>query len=482
VSPTKAKSRGELLGEIRELRQRLADTMAQTAVLDRDKRAERALRESEERYRRLFEDDLTGDYVSTPQGEILACNPAFVNLFGFADREDALRANMASLCPSESDHAAFVRALRVSGKLENSECLRRRRDGTLIHVVENAVGVFGPAGELDQIRGYLFDNTARKKAEQALMEAEERYRTLIEFLPDAVLVSDGEAILFANPAAAKLFGAARPTELVGRSLFDFFLRETQPEMAERTQRAVQDGLSGPPERRKIRRMDSRLVDVETAITPFVFDGRACVLRVNRDITARVTAEEAVLKKDREISLQLQKIEKLNAALTTLLEHRELENRQKLESVRATLEKLVLPYLENLRTTRLDEEQRVLIDVMVSNLTNIGSSFARQLSSWKTKLTPAEIQVADLLRLGRRTKEIAALLKVSPSAVSFHRNNIRAKLSLTRTATNLVSYLRVVEESSGSRLPPPARTRLRPARKASAPAGGSRRRDRAIAEP
>ncbi len=480
MSPPKTKSKGELMEEIRELRQRLADATAQTAILNEDKRAEIALRESEERYRRLFEDDLTGDYVSTPDGEVRACNPAFVSLFGFADRQEALRANMASLYPSENDRAVFVNALKARGKLEYYECVRRRRDGTFIHVVENAVGVFSADGELQQIRGYLFDNTARKKAEQALMEAEERYRSLIEFLPDAVLVSDGETILFANPAAANLVGAARPEELVGGSLFNFFLPETQPEIAERTQRAMRDGLAGPPERRKIRRLDSALVDVETAVTPFVFDGKACVLRVNRDITARVTAEEAVLKKDREISLQIQKIEKLNAALTTLLEHRELESRQKLEGVRATLEKLVLPYLDNLKATRLDEEQRILVEVMLSNLTNIGSSFARQLSSWKTKLTPTEIQVADLLRLGRRTKEIAALLKVSPSAVSFHRNNIRAKLGLTRTPTNLVSYLRVVEESSGPSPPSPARRRLSSSRAPGGRSVGRRRRSRSSA--
>lgn len=480
MSPQKTKSRSGLLAEIRELRERLADAVAQTAILSEDKRAEIALRESEERYRRLFEDDLTGDYVSTPEGEILACNPAFVSLFGFSDREEALRANMASLYPSEGDRDAFVNALKARGKLEYYECVRRTQDGTLIHVVENAVGVFGAEGDLRQIRGYLFDNTARQKAEQALVEAEERYRSLIEFLPDAVLVSDAETILFANPAAAKLLGAARAEELIGRSLSDFFLLETQPAVTERTQRAIRDGVPGPPERRKIQRLDSRLVDVETAVTPFVFDGKACVLRVNRDITARVTAEEAVLKKDREISLQLEKIEKLNAALTTLLEHRELESRQKLESVRATLEKLVLPYLDNLKATRLDEEQRVLIDVTASNLTNIGSSFARQLSSWKTKLTPTEIQVADLLRLGRRTKEIAALLKVSPSAVSFHRNNIRAKLGLTRTPTNLVSYLRVVEESSGPSLPPPVRKGLKRSRRVRRPARATRRPSRAPA--
>ena len=437
------KTRDELLREIRELRKQLTEAATQTALLHEYRRTEAALRESEERYRRLFDDDLTGDYLATPDGRILACNPAFVAIFKFSDRREALDANMISLHPDEREHAVFVDLLRERKKLEYYECVRRRRDGVLIHVVENAVGLFDERGALQQIRGYLFDNTARQVAEQALREAEERYRNLIEFLPDAVLVSDGDRIVFANPAAARLVGASRPEDLVGRSLLEFFHPDYQSAVGQRTQQVLQERLPGLPERRKIVRLDSTLVDVETAVTPIVFDGKLCALRVNRDITPRVQAEEALLEKDREISLQLKKIEKLNAALTTLLEHREQESQRNLESVRATLEKLVLPYLENLKATRLDEDQRILMEVMESNLTNIASSFARQLDSWKMKLTPTEIQVADLLRLGKRTKEVAALLKVSPSAIAFHRNNIRAKLGLTRTPKNLVSYLRVM---------------------------------------
>lgn len=439
------KTRDDLLREIRGLKEELKEAAAQAALLNEYRKAETALRESEERYRRLFEDDLTGDYVATPEGRILACNPAFVAILKFADREEALGTSMVSLYADQREHAACVGLLRERKKLERHEGVRRRRDGVLIHVVENAVGLCDERGELLQIRGYLFDNTAHKLAEQALREAEQRYRSLIEFLPDAVLVSDEERIVFANPAAARLVGASAPEALIGRSLLDLFHPDHQPAVSLRTHQAVEEKLPGPPERRKIVRMDARPVDVETAVTPILFDGTLCVLRVNRDITARVQAEEALLEKEREISLQLKKIEKLNAALTALLEHREQESRQKLEGVRATLEKLVLPYLENLKASQLNEDQRILIEVMEANLTSIASSFARQLDTWKMKLTPTEIQVADLLRLGKRTKEIATLLQVSPSAIAFHRNNIRAKLGLTRSPKNLVSYLRVMSQ-------------------------------------
>jgi PAS domain S-box-containing protein len=457
---TSGRTKDQLMQEIRKLRREVSGAAKQAALLKEYKQTEAALRESEERYRRLFEDDLTGDYVVTPEGRLLACNPAFIATFNFGDRREALETSMVSLYPDAREHARFIGLLRLQKKLENFECMRRRRDGVLIHVVENAVAVFDAQGEIQHIRGYLYDNTAHKVAEQALREAEQRYRNLIEFVPDAVLVSDADTILFANPAAAQLFGAARPDELVGRRLLDLYHPDTHPSMTERTRQALQERIAGPPEHRKIVCLDSRILDVETAVAPISFDGKPCVLRVNRDITVRVLAEEALHRKDREISLQLKKIEKLNAALTTLLEHREQESQRQMESFRANLEKLILPYLENFQATRLDEDQRVLVEVMAANLTNIASSFARQLDSWKTKLTPTEIQVADLLRLGKRTKEIAVLLRVSPSAVAFHRSHIRARLGLTRKPMNLVSYLRTIAGAQSESPPPAPRRSMR----------------------
>ena len=59
--------------------------------------AETALRESEERYRRFFEEDLTGDYTAAPSGQLLTCNPAFASIFGFPAVTEALQGNLAAL-------------------------------------------------------------------------------------------------------------------------------------------------------------------------------------------------------------------------------------------------------------------------------------------------------------------------------------------------------------------------------------------------
>ncbi|HOO46961.1 MAG TPA: helix-turn-helix transcriptional regulator, partial [Deltaproteobacteria bacterium] len=102
--------------------------------------------------------------------------------------------------------------------------------------------------------------------------------------------------------------------------------------------------------------------------------------------------------------------------------------------------LALPYVEKLRNTGLDDKQKTLLEILESNLNDIVSPFLKKLSSQYLNLTPTEIQVANLIREGKSTKEIAEVLTISERAIEFHRNNIRDKLGLKKSKTNLRSYL------------------------------------------
>jgi PAS domain S-box-containing protein len=164
-----------LLAENRALR-------AENATLQSIKNA---LQESEERYRRLFEDDLTGDYVTAVDGRIIACNPAFVRIFGFASVEEALNTSILDLYEDPGDRELLLAHLQQEGKIENQGRTRKRRDGTRIHVVENLVGRFSADGELIETQGYTYDDSERKRAEDALRESEERFRAVLEGSLDA---------------------------------------------------------------------------------------------------------------------------------------------------------------------------------------------------------------------------------------------------------------------------------------------------------
>jgi PAS domain S-box-containing protein len=142
-----------------------------TAYWER-KKAEEELRKSEERYRKFFEEDLTGDFVSTPDGRVLACNPAFARIFGFDSVEEALRCDPKTLYPDPKDREVFLELLRKKRKLEYYESELRRRDGKPIHIIANVVGTFDDNGELVEYKGYLFDNTERKQLEEQLLHSQ----------------------------------------------------------------------------------------------------------------------------------------------------------------------------------------------------------------------------------------------------------------------------------------------------------------------
>jgi PAS domain S-box-containing protein len=149
---------------------RVAEILAVGTDVTERKRAEEALQRSEEQFHRLFEDDLTGNFVSTPAGQILLCNPAFAQIFGFGSAQDAVGTHLLDLYFEPQECEPLVERLRRERKIERLEAWRKRRDGEPIYIVENLVGHFNERGELYEIKGYIFDDTERKRAEEALRE------------------------------------------------------------------------------------------------------------------------------------------------------------------------------------------------------------------------------------------------------------------------------------------------------------------------
>ena len=105
-----------------------------------------------------------------------------------------------------------------------------------------------------------------------------------------------------------------------------------------------------------------------------------------------------------------------------------------------MRQLITPYLEKLKKNRLTDRQNNLLDILESNLNEIVSPFARNFSNSFMKLTPTEIQVANLIRQGETTKEIADLLNLSKKTIEFHRENIRTKIGIKNKKINLRTYL------------------------------------------
>ena len=152
------------------------------------------------------------------------------------------------------------------------------------------------------------------------------------------------------------------------------------------------------------------------------------------------ANEALRGQEAELRRRARELEELNAALRVLLKKRDEDKTDVEERLVTNVQRAVKPYLEKLQAGALSEDQRRTLTVLAANLEEIVSPFVRQLSSAYLDLTPTEIRVAGLIRQGRATKEIAALLNLSPNTVMTHRYNLRTKLGLKGSKRNLHTYL------------------------------------------
>ena len=138
----------------------------------KEREARHALSESERRYHNFFMEDITGDFIATPEGELLDCNPAFVRILGLKSAEEAKKHNMITLFSSPEASDDLLKLIRKEKKVLDHELEMRRVDGKPIHVIENVFGKFDSNGYLIEIQGYLIDITERKKLEQQLLQAQ----------------------------------------------------------------------------------------------------------------------------------------------------------------------------------------------------------------------------------------------------------------------------------------------------------------------
>jgi DNA-binding NarL/FixJ family response regulator len=151
-------------------------------------------------------------------------------------------------------------------------------------------------------------------------------------------------------------------------------------------------------------------------------------------------QEELERKVEELEAGMKSLEELNAALKVLLKHREEDKNEVGVRVIANVKDLVLPYIEKLKASNLDETQRTFVDIVELHLNEITAPFLMKLTSTYLGFTPKEIQVASLIRDGKKTKDIARVMNVSKSAIDLHRNHIRSKLGLNNKKVNLRSYL------------------------------------------
>ncbi len=289
-------------------------------------------------------------------------------------------------------------------------------------------------GDVAGLVGVSRDITERKQAEREarLMQY------CVKHASDAVFWVDKNArFIYVNNSACRHMGYSRE-ELLSMKVHDvdpLYQEDNWPDFWR--QFKDKGSLSFESVNRS---KDGREFPVKITVSYLEYEDEQIMHAYVRDITSRKKAEDALQKSHEDLKVHSESLEDLNTALKVLLERREKDKVQLEESVVSNVQELILPYVETLRGTRLDEKQMTCVDIIESNLKEIVSPFLQKLVLQYSGLTPKEIQIAGLIKQGKTTKDIANLFNVSTRTVKFHRENIRAKLGLKKQRTNLASHL------------------------------------------
>ena len=170
------------------------------------------------------------------------------------------------------------------------EARHRTKGGKDVAVDVSTYGV--RFGDVEIMCSYSRDITERKQAEEELRESEERYRSLVELSPDAIVVHRDGRFVFANSAAARLFGADQASDLIGRSNLDLVHPDFRDLARKRTEQVMGGRAAADMEMKRIR-LDGTEFWSEARGGKVTFQGEPAVLGIIRDITERKRAERAL---------------------------------------------------------------------------------------------------------------------------------------------------------------------------------------------
>jgi PAS domain S-box-containing protein len=178
-------------------------------------------REAERRYRELFDSIQEGLFFATPDGRFLDVNDAMVRMLGYSSREELLRTDVgAYLYPAPESHERFLHALSERGLLRNYEETLRRKDGTLLHTLQNITAVRDARGRIVQIRGLMLDVTEQKTFQSQLQRERDFNQKILNTTQSMILVLDTAGLIsYANKRCYE--SGYQESELIGHRLVEW---------------------------------------------------------------------------------------------------------------------------------------------------------------------------------------------------------------------------------------------------------------------
>jgi two-component system NtrC family sensor kinase len=245
-------------------------------------------REAERRYRELFDSIQEGLFFATPEGRFLDVNDAMVRMLGYDSREELLRADVSThLYPVSAERERFFTALARRGVLRNYEETLRRKDGTLLHTLQNITAVRDANGRIIQIRGLMLDVTEQRTFQSQLQRERDFNQKILNTTQSMILVLDTAGLIsYANRRAFE--SGYREDELIGHRLVDW-VEAAQREDFEAALETTAHGHQVENLELRVRRSDTSMGHFSISLSPMRDEQGAVnsVVVVMTDITDAV---------------------------------------------------------------------------------------------------------------------------------------------------------------------------------------------------
>ena len=272
-------------------------------------RAQSALRESEERWKFAIEGSGVGLWDCDIPAGVSYFSSRWKEILGFGENEvsDDVSEWEKRVHPEDwpTVIASVHRHLEGASKYYQSEHRVYCKDGSIKWVLDRGLVVRRDGnGKPLRMIGTFSDITERKLAERRLIESEERYRTLVEWTSEAVLVHRGAEVLFANPAAVRLFGASRLDELVGYPVAQLIHPDFRI-LALKRQANIFSGQEEPMIEERLLRLDGSTIDVEIRSSRIGFDGLPAIHTSIRDVSVRLKNDRALRESETQLKYALE---------------------------------------------------------------------------------------------------------------------------------------------------------------------------------
>jgi len=415
----------------------------------REKEAEKALQKSERHLRALIENAsnfavyrLITDRDNPNLLRVIFVSPSIMDIMGVSDPM-CFEAWFEHIHPDDEERIirANIEAFKTKRFDETMRVYHPQKNAWVwIHAV--STGFEDPEQGCAYVNGILIDITRQEEAREALLESDQRM--------DLAMAGGNIGLWDLNPQAGEVFLDPRSNKNLGYSgdnelNLHYWKDLIHPEDLAVTQQMLKDSLSGKTPfyeneaRWKFNSGQWKWMLVRGKVMARDENGKALrMIGTYQDINDRKLMETDLLRK----TLRL---EETNTALRVLLRQREKDKEELEENVLSNVKNSVEPYLKELKAGRLDQRQTLFLDLLESGLMNITSPFCNKLTSDYLGLTPGELQIAYLIREGKRTKEIAELLNLSSKTIEGYRKNLRKKLGLTNAKANLRTHLLSIDK-------------------------------------